>query len=120
MTIYGYAEDDWKNARRETKRILAQCAKDGHPISYSELASQIKSARFDPASQAFAALLGDLSTREYRKGRGMLSVLVVHKGGDLKPGKGFFELAKSLGVVGDEEEVWVDQFNFVTSFWKKN
>ena len=30
-------------------------------------------------------------------GRGMLSVIVVHKVGDMQPGPGFFQLAKKLG-----------------------
>lgn len=116
---YGYNEEVWKSARREAKKILAGYAKDGVPVSYSDLAGQIRSAKFDPASNAFAELLGDVSTREFNKGRGLLTVLVVHKGGDLKPGKGFFDLARSLGLSGDDEKIWIEQFNFVTECWKK-
>lgn len=120
MTTYGYSDESWVAARKEAKKILAQCARAGQPISYSSLADSMKQVRFDPASQAFTALLGDISTREFERGRGMLTVLVVHKGGDLKPGKGFFDLASTLGVTGDEEKVWIEQFQFVTEFWKKN
>ena len=36
-------------------------------------------------------------TVTHAAGRGMLSVIVVHKQGDMQPGPGFFELAQRLG-----------------------
>lgn len=48
----------------------------------------------------------------------MLSVLVVHKGGDMKPGKGFFELANHLGLSGDDDAIWIEQFKKVCEAWK--
>jgi hypothetical protein len=42
-------------------------------------------------------LIGEISCEEDADGRGMLSVVVVHKGGDMQPGPGFFELAEQLG-----------------------
>jgi len=35
--------------------------------------------------------------KSMKVGRGMLSVIVVHKEGDMQPGPGFFELAGELG-----------------------
>jgi hypothetical protein len=50
---------------------------------------------------------------------GMLSVIVVHKHGDMQPGKGFYHLAKSIGRdVTDELKCWVDEFNYVHSYWR--
>jgi hypothetical protein len=40
-------------------------------------------------------MLGEISL-EGAAGRGMLSVIVVHKDGDMQPGPGFFELAEEL------------------------
>lgn len=117
---YTYSDDVWERSRDEARIILARYARRGQTISYSELADEIQAARFDPASGAFAALLGDVSTQEFGEGRGMLTVLVVHKGGDMKPGKGFFDLAYSLGLTGDEESIWIEQFRFVTDAWRKN
>ena len=35
-------------------------------------------------------MLGDISSAEDDAGRGLLTVVVVHKSGDMKPGPGFF------------------------------
>jgi hypothetical protein len=49
----------------------------------------------------------------------MLTVLVVHKG-DVMPGDGFFELARSLGRdVRDREKVWIAEFNRVIDHYRK-
>ena len=43
-------------------------------------------------------------------GRGMLSVIVVHKVGDVQPGPWFFELAKQLGRdTSDILKCWVEE-----------
>jgi len=99
----------------EAKLILWERARLGRPISYSELAGQIRTINFQANDKPFHDLLGYLSVREHSEGRGLLSVLVVHKGGDLRPGKGFFQLAKECGLTGDEEKIWSDQFSKVTT-----
>lgn len=46
----------------------------------------------------------------------MLAVLVVHKTGDQRPGRGFYECACGLGLeTSDEDRLWVEQFNKVHS-----
>lgn len=51
----------------------------------------------------------------------MLSVLVVHKGGDYRPGAGFFELAERLGRdIRDKERCWVMEFETVTNYWRSH
>ena len=48
----------------------------------------------------------------------MLTAIVVHKSGDMQPGPGFFELAKSLGKnVKDPLACWVAEFNKVHDYW---
>ena len=42
-------------------------------------------------------MLGKISEEENAGGRGMLSVVVCHRDGDLQPGPGFFRLVKKLG-----------------------
>jgi len=59
------------------------------------LATKIKAINLD-AHDLFH-LLGQISSEEDAAERGLLSVIVVHKFGDMQPGPGFFELAKSLG-----------------------
>ena len=55
-------------------------------------------------------MLGQISEEEDAAGRGMLSVLVVHKDGDKMPGPGFFTLAKKLGRdISDRDKCWSDE-----------
>jgi hypothetical protein len=68
---------------------------------------------------AFHTLLGQISVEEHEAGRGMLSVLVVHKSGDFRPGTGFFDLARLLGHKSrDRDKVWSEDFKKVKAAWK--
>jgi hypothetical protein len=116
MAKFGYRQQDWDGAFQEARGILAERAsRRANPtISYSELADLIRTIRFAAEETAFHALLGEISVAEDLEGRGMLSVLVVHKGGDLRPGRGFFELASELGKdVRDEDRLWVEELEAV-------
>ena len=87
-------------------------------IPYSDLTVRIASAQIDPHSQILANMLGDISEEEDRAGRGMLSVIVVHKEGDMRPGPGFFNLAKRLGrPVRDLDELWLQELRRVHHYW---
>jgi hypothetical protein len=51
----------------------------------------------------------------------MLSVVVVHKVGDMQPGPGFFEFAKELGRdTRNILERWVNELHKVHSVWSKD
>ena len=115
---YGYSPNEWETAKKEMKEILIERAKVRGMIPYSELAAQIKSIHIAPESYAFAAMLGEVSTEEDKSGRGMLSVIVVHKSGDMQPGPGFFELAKTLGRdTSDILACWVAELKKVHAHW---
>ena len=59
-------------------------------------------------------LLGQISSEEDAAG-------VVHKVGDMQPGPGFFELAKSLGRdTRDPLKCWVDELHHVHVGWSKH
>jgi len=63
-------------------------------------------------------LLEQVSREEFAAGRGLLSVIVVHKYGDQEPGNGFYSLARDLGFnVADRFSVWISEFNRVTNYW---
>jgi hypothetical protein len=48
----------------------------------------------------------------------MLSVLVVHKYGDMEPGSGFYECAEHLGFdVSDPLAFWVRELHKVHGYW---
>jgi len=64
-------------------------------------------------------LLERVSREEHACGRGLLSVIVVHKYGDQEPGNGFYDLAKELGFdVSDRVAFWVSEFSRVTNYWR--
>ena len=87
------ATDDWKLAIQETTEILVARAKLRGMIPYSDLAKKITAIHIEAHDPRLFKLLGEISTNEDAQGRGMLSVIVVHKQGDMQPGPGFFELA---------------------------
>ena len=115
---YGFSAGDWEAGREEAREAIIERARTESTISYSELAGRITSIRVQADSHALAALLGEISRNEHEAGRGLLSVLVVHKTGDMMPGPGFYQLAEELGEdAHDRERYWVEEFKRVTSNW---
>jgi hypothetical protein len=88
-------------------------------ITYSDLSKQLRSIAIPYDDPAMAAMLDEISTEEYKAGRGMLSVIVVHKYGDMEPGSGFFKLAESLGrrVGPDKTAFWITELHMVHKYW---
>jgi hypothetical protein len=65
-------------------------------------------------------LLGEVSSEEDAAGRGMLSVIVVHKDGDMQPGPGFFDLARDLGRdTSDILVCWITELRRVHAQWSR-
>jgi hypothetical protein len=63
-------------------------------------------------------MLGEISADEDAAGRGMLSVIVVHKSGDMQPGPGFFELARDLGRdTSDILVCWITELKKAHAAW---
>ncbi|MBZ0282029.1 MAG: hypothetical protein K8L97_14920 [Anaerolineae bacterium] len=115
---YRYTQEKWNEIKEEIRAILIEKAKERGMITYSDLVSELETVSFEPNSLALFSLLGEISTDEDKLNRGMLSVIVVHKAGDMQPGKGFFELAKSLNRdTGDILKCWVDEFKKVHAYW---
>ena len=100
------------------RHILIERAKLRGMVPYSELVQKLHSIQLEANSYALFAMLGEISTAEDRAGRGMLSVIVVHKVGDMQPGRGFFELAQSLGRdTSDILACWVAELKKVHAHW---
>jgi hypothetical protein len=115
---YGFEIAVWEAAKEEMRQVLIDRAAVRGMIPYSELVDQISTVHFDPDSYALAHMLGEISTAEDAAGRGMLSVIVVHKDGDMQPGPGFFELAKRLGRnTSDILKCWVEELHRVHQEW---
>jgi hypothetical protein len=98
-------------------RVFGRSAKG--TMTYSELSKRITSLRLGPDSLALRELLGEISAAEDSAGRGLLSAVVVHQGGDGRPGQGFFVLAKGLGRdTNDQKKCWPTELRRVRDVWK--
>lgn len=121
---WGYFVEDLNKAAKEARAILVEKAKNEETISYTDLCRRIKVVSVEPDSHALAHILGLVSEAEDRAGNGMLSVLVVYKGSsDLRPGPGFFNLARELGYElpdkESEDSFWLKQWFKVRDQWSK-
>ncbi len=117
---FGYPPDQWSAAKDQARKVLIGVAKQQSTIAYSELVPHISAIPLDAYDVRLNTLLGQLSEDEDAAGRGMLSVLVVHKEGDQRPGPGFFEWAEQLGYkVTDADMFWIEMLKKVHAVWSK-
>ena len=115
---HGFAQADWEEAKEEGRQAMIAEARHKGLISYSDLVAEISALDLDPRSTDLAHMLGEISTEEHQAGRGMLTVVVVHKSGDGMPGSGFFELARSLGYdTRDRVAFWATELDKVHRTW---
>ena len=115
---HGFAEEAWEAARAEARQAMIAVAARRRVIAYSDLVVEIRSLDVEPQGDPLAHLLGEISTAEHEAGRGMLTVVAVHKQGDQMPGPGFFQLARSLGHdTKDREAFWIGELDKVYGAW---
>lgn len=117
---HGFSEEMWEAGKKVARDAMKAAAHRGskgrgdYTISYSDLVGVIRAEvpilDLEPHDIRLNHMLGEISTEEHKSGRGMLSVVVVHQGGDKMPGSGFFDLAKSLGRnTKDWMKCWTDE-----------
>jgi molybdopterin synthase catalytic subunit len=117
---YGHSLEKWNKAKEEATAAMVRRARVRGMIPYSDLVAEIRAITFHAHDSVFHQMLGEISVEEDAAGRGMLSVIVVHKHGDMQPGPGFFELAQSLGhKTKDVLEFWVSELRKVHGSWSK-
>ncbi len=115
---YGYSDAEWGQGKAEMAEILRRTAQSRSMITYGDLSNRLKSIRIEPHEAAMGAMLGQISTQESQSGHGMLSVVVVHKYGDMEPGPGFYDCAADLGLdVSDRVAFWVGELHKVHGYW---
>ena len=115
---HGFRAEAWEAARVEARQAMIAVAVRRRVIAYSDLVAEIRSLDLEPQSEHLAHMLGEISTAEHEAGRGMLTVVVVHKDGDQMPGPGFFQLARSLGhETRDREAFWIGELETVYGAW---
>lgn len=118
---HGFPEPAWSAAKEEARAIMIERAKVKGMIPYSDLVREIRSIQLDAHDQRLFHMLGEISSEEDAAGRGMLTVVVVHKSGDMQPGPGFFELAQQLGRdTKDILKCWVAELHKVHGYWSQS
>ena len=115
---FGYTTTQWDQAKVEAQAAMSHAASKRRTITYTQLTHKIAAIQFDPHDTALHWLLGEVTTDEDAQGRGMLSVVVTHKHGDMEPGGGFFQKAEELGrTVNDQTTFWVEELKRVWKHW---
>lgn len=118
LNNYGYEGADWEKAKAQARDVLIEVARRKDKIAYSELATEITAINIEAHDSRMNHLLGEISSEEDAQGRGMLTAIVVHKSGDLRPGPGFYDLAKSLGKdTSDKDFFWISEVKTVHDYW---
>ncbi len=116
---WGHSQSQWDLAKREAEQALIQVANRRSTIFYGDLAAKVRSVAFDPHSNAFHALLGEISTEQDTQGNGMISALVIRREDSL-PGEGFFALGKELGRdTTDHLKFWTEECAHVHDRWRR-
>jgi hypothetical protein len=82
---HGFAKAGWDAAKEEARAVMIERARVRGMIPYSDLVKLIKSIKLDAHDPRLFHLLGEISSDEDAAGRGMLTVVVVHKIGDMQP-----------------------------------
>jgi len=109
---------DWQRGKEEMRGLLRRVAAKRAMIAYSELSNEIRSIRIEPFGLPMSEMLGEVSEEEDAAGRGLLTVIVVHKAGDMEPGAGFYDLAAKLGRdTSDKLKLWVSELHKVHDYW---
>lgn len=113
-----FSEDKWIAAKEEARQAMIAVARSKSVITYSSLVQKITNCTLEPNGDLLAHMLGEISSEEDKEGRGLLSAVVVHKTGDLKPGSGFFTLARSRGRhIADKDQYWSEELRRVHDTW---
>jgi len=103
----------------ELHRRLQAIAYERHVVFYGEVADWVGLDLGSPyGRRRIGEVLGEVSEREFREGRPLLSAIVVSSD-TMAPGAGFFELVKRLRLTqGDDREAFhVEELRRVHEYW---
>lgn len=98
---------------------LRETARSRTTIHYGDIAPMLNLDMEDPQDRIrIGEILGEISKGEHADGRPLVSVVVTHKE-DERPGPGFFNLGKELGLVGvmDAELFFVTELKKAHDYW---
>jgi hypothetical protein len=118
-STWGFAPTLWEQAKQEALSALIARARGRAMITYTELVAEIRAISLQPHDLRLDDLLRQLAVAEAQAGRGMITALVVHKHGDMEPGRGFFELAGKLGRdTSDQTACWIAEVKKIYRVWQ--
>ncbi|MCK4273762.1 MAG: hypothetical protein KAW90_02635 [Dehalococcoidales bacterium] len=97
---------------------LKEVARERTLTNYTEIGLLVD---LEPHNSVLWGMLDDINHYERRKGRHMLSAVVISQT-ENKPGSGFFECARNLGVFrgGNELLFWINELNRVWDDWSSH
>jgi hypothetical protein len=117
---FGLSDNDWDSALTEVRDAILEAAYDRRMTWYGEIASKVSTVALDPHSALMNHLLGAVFEQEHTAGRPALTSIVTHKYGDKEPGRGFYEMARSLGYTFGEPYIfWAEQVQAVFKLYGK-
>jgi len=118
---HGFTDAEWAAGVAEMTAILQVRASLRAMITYSDLSREIRSVVIGYHDPAMDDMLLEVSRNEASRGRGLLSVIVVHKYGDMEPGNGFYAPAESMGLdVSDRTACWIGELHRVHGYWSRS
>lgn len=118
---FGFSRKQWDEFKKESRAIMIEVARQRGMITYGELANRMTTTQVEPHDMVLWEIIGDVARDEEAANRGLLSVVVVHKHGDMEPGFGFYELAKHYGrKATDKTKCFIDEMHNVHRIWSVN
>lgn len=116
---HGFPPAKWELAKAEARDVMYRTAAAGMTIAYSDLVAQIASIHLEAHDPRLARFLGQIAREDDDNRKGLTTVVVVHKSGDMQPGPGFFEMAESQGrEVEDHTTFWIEELKSVQKYWR--
>ena len=109
-------DEDTRAIRDELRRVV----KAGKITWYSDVAPLANlDMRLPKDRSSIAVMLDDISRSEHDGGRPLLSAVVIRRDTNI-PGRGFFNLVKSLGLPCDDGvQCWIRQLRRVHNHWQQ-
>ena len=113
---------------REIRAKLIELARNKSSLSYSQLNEQLMlGLNFKNAyhRELIGNFLGDISIYEYKKGRPILSALIIDKSSDKLQGNGFYKLCSEIYETNweklkSDKNFELERIKECYSFWKDN
>lgn len=121
LNWHGVTRSSWRAAKTEARRILIERAKCRSFITASQLTLRIAITKVKLSDTCLHALLNEISAEEEQQGRGLLSVLVVHKPNQMQLGEALYEPVQQFErPMPDLISFWVHEFNRVFDYWQNH